>query len=39
MIFAGAGIKDVVNKDNEHFGLERVIEISEKMAKRAPTIS
>lgn len=29
MIFAGAGIKDVVNKDDEHFGLERVIELSE----------
>lgn len=39
MVFAGAGIKDVVNKDNEHYGLDRVIEISEKMAKKVPMIS
>lgn len=35
MVFAGAGIKDVINKDNEHFGLERVIEISEKNGEKS----
>lgn len=35
MIFAGAGIKDVVNKDDEHFGLERVIELSENNGEKS----
>lgn len=35
MVFAGAGIKDVVNKDNEHYGLDRVIEISEKNGEKS----